>query len=179
MCIIGEGEEGTLLEGGLVRLKNGDLYYLSDCQLKAGGKLILGVGIVRASPKPKPKPKVKGEVIFDNVEIPFVSSLMPPTVVIETGVSEPPPAPRAVQMPYSPFAIIGVALVLVFKKLSGLDRELKSGSCPIRHQEAITRIAKLEGKVLRKQVIDGGKKVKEFADKRREEQDKKSSTPPN
>ena len=175
MCIIGEGEEGTLLEGGLVRLKNGDLYYLSDCQLKAGGKLILGVGIVREKPKPKPKPKVKGEVIFDNVEMPFVSSLTPPTVVIETGAPPPPPP---VQMPYSPFAVIGVALVLVFKKLSGLDRELKSGSCPLRHQEAITRIAKLEGKVLRKQVIDGGKKVKELADKRREEQDKKSSTPP-
>ena len=68
-----------------------------------------------------------------------------------------------------PFAIIGVFLIYTLKKLSGLDRKLKHGSCEIKHQQAITRIAKLEGKVLRKQVIDGGKKLKAKLDERKKE----------
>ena len=58
-------------------------------------------------------------------------------------------------------------MLYVLKKVSGLDRKLKHGSCEVRHQQAITRIAKLEGKVLRKQVVDGGKAVKAKLDERK------------
>lgn len=70
-----------------------------------------------------------------------------------------------------PFSVVGASLMYLLKKVSGLDRKLKEGSCEVRHQEAITRIAKLEGKVLRKQIVDGAKLVKSKLDERKGEKD--------
>ena len=168
MCVIGEGEEGLLLKKGLVRLSNGQVYKLSDCDLKPGGRLILSMESVEVESAPRKKPlpsPVKGEfLIKDNEGFSFVSGLDYPVVELISYEEVPPPPPPP-EIPYTPFAVVGGALLLLLKKVAGLDRALKSGSCEIRHQEAIFRISKLEGKVLRKQIVDGAKAAKGLKEK--------------
>lgn len=160
MCVIGPGEEGILLKGGLVKLRNGEIYHLSDCELRPGGKFTLSLGTVRAPKKTyRPVEKVKGKVLIgQDTEITLVGVLERPSVEMISFKEEPPPPPQ-VETPVAPFAGVGMVLLMVIKKVAGLDRQLKAGSCEIRHQEAIVRIAKLEGKVLRKQIVDGAKTV--------------------
>ena len=169
MCVIGEGESATLLKGGLVRLLNGDIYHLSDCELKAGGRLVLSLGESQDTPKRKvaKPPRVEGVAMLgDSSEYSFVSPLTLEEVVLISEVQQPPPPPPPPpEIPYSPFSVVGGVLLYVLKKVAGLDRELKAGSCEIRHKEAIVRIAKLEGKVLRKQIVDGAKTAKGLKDK--------------
>ena len=180
MCVIGQGEYAILLKGGLVKLKNGDVYHLSDCTLEAGGRLALSIGQVSSPPRSKPSKKViKGEVLFSDSEgIHFLEEgLREPIVVLKElrqEIQQPPPLPPPVEVPYSPFVVMGGVLMFVLKKVAGLDRVLKAGTCEMRHQEAIVRIAKLEGKVLRKQIVDGAKGVKgakEKWDKRKVEEE--------
>jgi len=168
MCVIGQGEYAILLKGGLVKLKNGDVYHLSDCTLEAGGRLALSIGQVSSTKPPRSKPPkkvIKGEVLFsDSEEVHFLEEgLREPVVVlkeIRQEIQQPPPLPPPAEIPYSPFVVMGGILMFVLKKVAGLDRVLKAGTCEMRHQEAIFRIAKLEGKVLRKQIVDGAKGVK-------------------
>lgn len=169
MCIIGEGEIGTLLKGGLVKLSNGEVYYLKDCQLKPGGLLSLSVGSAPQEKKWKPKPKrEEGVSILPSEMIGLGSgNLEVQPIALKEMTSAPEPLPPP-EVPMSPFAVVGGVLLLVLKKVAGLDRQLKSGSCQLRHQEAMTRIAKLEGKVLRKQIVDGAKFVKGKIDERKD-----------
>lgn len=182
MCVIGSGETGVLLKGGLVRLLNGDVYLLSDCTLKGGGTLVLAVGQVQAPQAPKKvrgKEKLKGvSLLDDTLSFSFIPSLPPPQVRLISEAHEPPPAPPTAEVPYTPFALLGGALLFAFKKLAGLDRQLKSGSCEIRHREAIVRIAKLEGKVLRKQVVDGVKTAKGLKEKLEEKKEGQDEAKP-
>jgi hypothetical protein len=172
MCIIGEGEIGTLLKGGLVQLSNGDVYPLKDCQLKPGGRLSLSVGSAPPAKIWKPQPKIKGVSILPSEMIGLGSgNLEVQPIALKTMTSAPEPLPPP-EVPMSPFAVVGGVLLLVLKKVAGLDRQLKSGNCQLRHQEAITRIAKLEGKVLRKQIVDGAKFVKGKIDERKEKEGK-------
>jgi hypothetical protein len=170
MCVITEGITAQLLKGGLVRLNDGSVYRLDDCKLEAGGRIVLAVGIEREKPRPKPRPnprpKIVGEVNLEGVEVSLGDFSLETQEIILHPPKEPPP-PFEPPATLVPFTLVGAALLYLLKKVSGLDRKLKHGSCEVRHQEAITRIAKLEGKVLRKQVVDGGKAVKAKLDERK------------
>ena len=169
MCVINTGDVAYLIKGGNVLLPDGYIYPLSSCKW-LGGKLILGIGEVKRSPPLKRKVKKKdskseGVVLIKGDEIDLGEyNLEPVIMTLNTPPPSPPPPPPSYLLPFS---IIGVGLLYSIKKLSGLDRKLKHGSCEVRHQEAINRIAKLEGKVLRKQVVDGGKAVKAKLDERK------------
>jgi hypothetical protein len=168
MCEIKKGMEVYLLKGGLVKLPDGSVYALSDCSF-TGGKIILGIGEY-VPPRPKKKViKVNGIPLLEEDHIDFGDYNLRPVELVLNPIKEPEPEPP---VSYTlPFALIGAGLLFALKKISGLDRKLKTGSCEVRHQEAIVRIAKLEGKVLRKQVMDGGKKIKEkFIDKKEEDE---------
>lgn len=173
MCEIKEGEIGTLLKGGLVRLRDGSVYHLKDCSFGVGGRLVLSVSM----PKPifKKKIEVEGASNLEGVPISLIDTQLSvkeiPTFVISEHVlvaSEPEPP---LEIESTLLGGLSIGLAFLFKKVTGLDRELKAGSCEIRHQEAITRIAKLEGKVLRKQIVDGAKFVKSKIDERKETSD--------
>jgi len=166
MCVITEGITAQLLKGGLVRLNDGSVYRLEDCKLEAGGRLVLAVGIKREKPRPKPRLKIVGEVNLEGVEVSLGDFSLETQEIILHPPKEPPP-PFEPPATLIPFSVVGATLLYLLKKVSGLDRKLKHGSCEVRHQEAITRIAKLEGKVLRKQVVDGGKAVKAKLDERK------------
>lgn len=171
MCTITKGQKAILLKGGLVRLENGDVYKLSDCHLENGARLVLGVATVRK--KKHIAKKQSGVVLLNDMEnVSFISHLDPPEVAY-IKIKHPPQIVKK-EIPSSPFIAIGLVFLLVVKKIAGLNKELKTGSCPIRHQEAITRIAKLEGRLLRKQIIDGGKKVKEHLDSKKKDPEDRS-----
>jgi hypothetical protein len=170
MCIINEGDEVYLVKGGKVLFKDGTTYPFSSCKW-LGGKVILGISTSRppkAKKRPiKYKPRIEGKVLLDD-------NLYLGEYTLEPMVIQTPKEPLIETQPTSylvPISIIGVGLLYALKKVSGLDRKLKQGSCEIRHQEAITRIAKLEGKVLRKQISDGGKTIKSKLDQRKESKD--------
>lgn len=164
MCVVNPGDVVYLIKDGLVRFEDGSVYLFKDCKLR-GGTLVLGVGEVKSKPKPKPKPKVEGEAILEEINLgsfqlkPLEVKTMMTTPVKEEKV-EPPTSTL-------PLAVLSVAVIYALKKVLGLDRKLKQGSCEVRHQEAITRIAKLEGKVLRKQIVDGAKLVKGKLDEKK------------
>lgn len=170
MCVIKEGVVGQLLKGGLVRLNDGSIYYLKDCKFEVGGRIVLAMGIQKPRPKPRPQPKVEGEVNLDGINVSFGDfSLETQEIILQPPKESPPPfEPPATLVP---FTVVGATLLYLLKKVSGLDRKLSHGSCEVRHQQAITRIAKLEGKVLRKQIIDGGKTVKAKLDERKAKND--------
>jgi len=170
MCDIRDGEEAVLLKNGLVRLKDGSIHNLKDCDLGAGGKLILSAG--EYTPRSvKKKKKYVGKAHLDGAEIDFLGSQLQlsPIALLKTEkvIEQPPPPPPPKRDPYEigVLSMVGATLMFVLKKVAGLDRKLREGSCAIRHQEAIIRIAKLEGKVLRKQIIDGAKTAKSIKDK--------------
>jgi hypothetical protein len=187
MCVIGEGESATLLKGGYVRLLNGRIYHLSECDLKGGGRLVLSMGesYEEEMLPPKrvgaPKVKEKGVVILgDSSTYSFLPPLSTMEIPVISEVQEPPPPPPPVEIPYSPFAVFGGVLLLMLKKVAGLDRQLKAGTCELRHKEAIVRIAKLEGKVLRKQITDGAKTAKGLKEKMtaKNDEEKEDETKP-
>lgn len=186
MCVIGEGESATLLKGGYVRLLNGRIYHLSECDLKGGGRLVLSMGesyeeeMLPPKRRGAPKVKEKGVVILgDSSTYSFLSPLSTMEIPAISEVHEPPPPPP-VEIPYSPFAVVGGVLLFMLKKVAGLDRQLKAGTCELRHQEAIVRIAKLEGKVLRKQIVDGAKTAKGLKEKMsaKKDEEKEDETKP-
>jgi len=140
-------------------LEDGSVYYLKDCKLEGGGTLILSVGETKDPPL-RAKPRVKGEVIFPKEALRgFIEGLEAPVIHlahIETKPSEKPLIDSSM-LDHAPLTVVGGLLLFLLKKVAGLDRALKAGSCELRHQEAIIRIATLEGKVLRKQIVDGAK----------------------
>jgi hypothetical protein len=160
MCKISEGEIALLLPDGKVRLEDGSVHYLRQCELLPGARLLLGV---REYTHKKKKPPIKGVYNADRDMVDFEIS---PLVLKEIIVPKKDPLPPQVSEPESNYLhvlapITIAALAYLFKKVAGLDNKLTSGSCEVKHQVAMDRIAKLEGKVLRKQIIDGGKLVKE------------------
>ena len=176
MCEIKEGDEVYLIKGGKVLFPDGSIYNLQDCQL-TGGRLIMGVeeGIEEQRPKKRfrrvKKKKVGGgkEFVFEGKGIDLGEFKLETSVAEIVRIEDKKEVNETNEyISFLPLAIIGVGLLYVLKKVSGFDRELRKGTCEMRHAEAIVRIAKLEGKVLRKQVIDGGKKVKEKIDERKE-----------
>jgi hypothetical protein len=176
MCVITEGVTAQLLKDGLVRLNDGSVYNLNDCKLEPGGRIVLAMGIEKPKSKHryKPKPKVKGEVFLEDIEVSlYEDTLKTQEIILQPPKEAPPPfEPPATLVP---FTVVGATLLYVLKKVSGFDRKLSHGSCEVRHQQAITRIAKLEGKVLRKQVVDGGKTVKTKLDERKAKKDEDSN----
>lgn len=173
MCRIKSGMSVQLVSEGRVLFPDGSLYYLKDCTLETGARLVLAVGTedkpppVRRRVKPKPKP-LPSDNFMEQDEISLADlSLKTEAITLQVPPPEPLPEPP---LGVSEVAIttIGATLLWVLKKVSGLDNQLKSRSCAVRHQEAMTRIGKLEGKVLRKQIVDGGKFVKGQLDKRKE-----------
>jgi hypothetical protein len=176
MCLITEGVTAQLLKDGLVRLNDGSIYYLKDCKLEAGGRIVLAMGIEKDKPraKPIPQPKVEGEVNLEGIEVSLGDfSLETQEIILQPPKESPPPfEPPATLVP---FTVVGATLLYILKKVSGLDRKISHGSCEVRHQQAITRIAKLEGKVLRKQIVDGGKTVKAKLDERKVKNDEDSN----
>lgn len=172
MCDIRDGEIGTLLKGGLVRLRDGSIYRLKDCSFGEGGRLVLSTGepSKRRARAPSPKKKkYEGKANLDGLEITFLDNdLRAPSVVMremKEVIEQPPPQPKIDSVDMGVLSAVGATLLFVLKKVSGLDRKLKDGSCAVRHQEAIVRIAKLEGKVLRKQLVDGAKTAKGLKEK--------------
>lgn len=168
MCEIKEGEIGTLLKGGLVRLRDGSVYHLKDCSFGVGGRLVLNA----TTPPIKKEIEVKGASNLEGVSLSLIDTQllveeMPVLFISEQATLAPDPEPP-LEIESTILGGLSLGLAFVFKKLAGLDRELRAGSCEIRHQEAITRIAKLEGKVLRKQLVDGAKFVKSKIDERKE-----------
>lgn len=170
MCEIKEGVEVYLVSGGNVMFPNGDIYSLSDCKL-TGGTLILGIGEAEdASPhigyqkKPKKKNVGKSLIVKDMFDLGDFELKEIKTQMIEVK-DEVIPEENYNDFFAGGFVIVFALLFNIFKKVSGINNELKIGSCEVRHAEAITRISKLEGKVLRKQIVDGGKFVKEKYDK--------------
>jgi len=166
MCVIGEGVRATLLKGGLVMLEDGSIYHLSDCTLKAGGTLSLSISAVPVKSSPN-RIKIEGVSLLslDHLER-FTGGLEAPVVrLTRQEIKAPLPLPPVAEVPYTPFALIGASMLLLLKKIAGLDKQLKAGTCEMRHVEAINRIASLEGKVLRKQIVDGGKFVYGLKDK--------------
>ena len=177
MCEIKEGVEVYLISGGNVMFPNGDIYSLNDCKL-TGGTLILGVGevedespYIRYRKKPKKKNTGKSLIVKDMFDLGEFELKEMKTQIIEVK-DEAIPVEDYNDFFIGGFVIVFALLVNIFKKVSGINNELKIGSCEVRHAEAITRIAKLEGKVLRKQIVDGGKFVKEKYDKSKKEKEK-------
>jgi hypothetical protein len=121
---------------------------------------------------PRPvKKKYVGKAYLDGVEIEFLGSQLQlsPIALLKTEKvieqTPPPTPPKIDSYEIGALSMVGATLMFVLKKVAGLDRKLREGSCTIRHQEAIFRIAKLEGKVLRKQIVDGAKTAKNIKDK--------------
>lgn len=172
MCVITEGVIATMLKDDLVRLNDGSIYKLKDCKLESGGRIVLAIGIGKPKPKRryKPRPKAEGIVNLEGVEVSLGDfSLETQEIILQPPKEEDPPFEPPVAL--VPFTVVGATLLYVLKKVSGFDRKLSHGSCAVKHQEAVTRIAKLEGKILRKQVIDGGKTVKAKLDERKANKD--------
>lgn len=170
MCEIKKGDIVYLVKGGKVLLPNGFVYPIDSCKW-LGGKIILGVQEVGQKPvRKKPKKPVLNQPFPLDIDLVDLGEYELKSTEI---VISPPKTVKDIPTPPSytlPFTVIGIFLLYTLKKLSGLDRKLKHGSCEIKHQQAITRIAKLEGKVLRKQVIDGGKKLKAKLDERKKDE---------
>ena len=166
MCVITEGVTATLLKDGLVRLNDGSVYSLNDCKIEPGGRMVLAIGIEKPKPKPKPKPKVEGVVNLEGIEVSFGDLFLETQEII---LQPPKQAPLPFEPPNTlvPFTVVGATLLYLLKKVSGFDRKLSHASCVVKHQEAVTRIAKLEGKVFRKQIVDGGKAVKSKLDEKK------------
>ena len=179
-CEIKEGDEVYLIKGSKVLFQSGEVYNLKDCRV-SGGKIIIGIEeTVPSAQKKKPKlvkkksKSKKGKVLLEDIEISLGDlKLKNPYVEIKTTVQQKKfkETKKEVDVPGTllPFTIAFSCIFYLFKKISGLDRKLKSGSCEVRHIEAINRIAKLEGKVLRKQIIDGSKAIKSKIEKNRDE----------
>lgn len=177
MCKIKEGDEVYLIKGGKVLFPDGSIYNLKDCQL-SGGRLIMGIeeGIEERSGSKKSikwdkKKKVGGkEFVFEGKGIDLGEYSLETSVTTEIVSIEDKKEVNEMNeyVSFLPLTIIGAGLLYALKKVSGLDRELRKGTCEMRHTEAIVRIAKLEGKVLRRQIIDGGKKIKEKIDEKKE-----------
>ena len=169
MCKIENGEIGQLLKGGMVRLTHGEVYHLKDCTFGAGGRLVLSVVSTPRIPQENPiKSSITLEYMGSKLIDPTLKTHPIPILYTQSLVAEQPKAPQeaSITVETTLLATMGMMCLFVLKKVAGLDRELKAGSCQIRHQEAISRIAKLEGKVLRKQLVDGAKFVKDKLDKR-------------
>ena len=182
MCVIKEGVEVYLISGGNVMFPNGDVYSLSDCKL-TGGTLILGVGEVeeespyvrKALPRRVKRKKNIGKSLIIQDDVGFGDYSLDSLDLKTLGVVEVPEKLESVDYPNVDVVGFGVVFALImtlFKKVAGLNRELKGGSCEVRHIEAITRISKLEGKVLRKQIVDGGKFIKEKYDNAKKDEEK-------
>jgi len=181
-CEIKEGDEVYLIKGGKVLFQSGEVYNLKDCNV-SGGKIIIGIEeTVPSAQKKKSKfikkksKSKKGKVLLEDIEISLGDlKLKNPYVEIKTAVQqkklEETKPHKEIDVPGNllPFTIAFSCIFYLFKKISGLDRKLSSESCEVRHIEAINRIAELEGKVLRKQIIDGSKAIKSKVDKKREE----------
>jgi len=159
MCEIKKGDVVYLVKGGNVMFEDGRLYRMSDCKLK-GGKIVLGMKGV-AEKKVEKKEGISllkqdsidlGDFKLESMEIELPKEEMPERNDFGGWVG--------------PVLMLGAGFLWMLKKISGFDRKINFNSCELRHQEAIVRIAKLEGKVLRKQLIDGGKKVKEKMEKK-------------
>jgi hypothetical protein len=166
MCTINPGDEVHLVKGGYVLLPNGELHKSKDCVWKGG---VISLKIVTPRPKPIPKPsKKEGVTMITGGDVSIGEYTLEPITISYLRQEEPEPSPPLISDP-APLAIVGAVLIYALKKVAGLDRELKSGSCEIRHQQAVIRIAKLEGKVLRKQIVDGAKLVKEKVSREKED----------
>lgn len=169
MCTIGEGVSAQLLKGGLVRLNNGEIYYLKDCKLEPGGRFVLSVGYEEKR-QVASTPKRKGVAHLDDISFKLGDYTLNPIEMIMQPAKEETPKPVEPPTSYTlPLAVVSGVLMYALKKISGLDKELKAGTCEMRHQEAVTRIASLEGKVLRKQIVDGAKFVKGQLDERKKD----------
>ena len=176
MCKIKEGDEVYLIKGGKVLFPDGSIYNLKDCQL-SGGRLIMGIeeGIEERSGSKKSikrdkKKKAGGkEFVFEGKGIDLGEFKLETSATEIVSIEDKKEVNEMNEyVSFLPLAIIGAGLLYALKKVSGLDRELRKGTCEMRHTEAIVRIAKLEGKVLRRQIIDGGKKIKEKIDEKKE-----------
>lgn len=185
MCEIKEGDEVYLAKGGKVFFKStGHLYDLSNCKI-SGGRIIVGIEesdeafdnnlhIYKNKNIKKRQQFKKGKVLLEDFDISLGDlKLKNPYVEIKSVVHEKKleEVQNKVDVPITtlPFAIAFSCIFYLFKKISGLDRKLNAGTCEVRHAEAIKRIASLEGKVLRKQIIDGGKAIKNKIDKNKTE----------
>lgn len=175
MCEIKEGDEVYLVKGGKVLFPDGSIYDLRDCQL-SGGRLILGIEEDAEDNWPKKltrsveKKKTGGkEFVFESKDIDLGEYNLETNAVEIVSIEDKKEINETNEyMSFLPLAIICAGLLYALKKVSGFDRELKKGTCEMRHAEAVVRIAKLEGKVLRKQIIEGGKKVKEKFDEKKD-----------
>ena len=171
-CLINNGEIGILYKGGLVKLSDGNFYRLTDCEFSPGGRLVIGV---EESPerrfKEERKEEIKyskGEVLLRDDEFSFSETKLNPISIMMMPSQKEKPYLKSEDtltdlFPASFLFVCGLIGVL-FKKLAGVNRQINSGTCEMRHYEAMTRIAKVEGKLLRKQAIDGGKKIKQKFD---------------
>jgi len=179
MCIVRDGESVILVKGGYVLFKDGSLYLLKDCKLEPGARLVLAISEPKKKSIPKRvyKPYVKSDTFLEVSDVSLADVYLEIEPVLMVNFNEDKRAEIAQPVEKKPqqsnisdiaLPVVGVMLMYLLKKVSGLDKELKSGSCEIRHQEAVNRIASLEGKVLRKQIIDGAKFVKGQIDKRSE-----------
>ena len=171
-CLIDNGEVGILYKGGLVKLSNGDFYYLKDCDFSTGGRLVIGI---EESPerrfKEERKEEVKyskGEALLRDTEFSFSETKLSPISIIMMPTEESAPLVKRENTYDDLFPVSFIFFIscigVLFKKLAGINRQINSGTCEMRHYEAMSRIAKVEGKLLRKQAIDGSKKIKQKFD---------------
>ena len=173
-CLIGEDEVAILYKGGLVKLKNGKFYSLRNCEFLPGGRLVIGIEEsisenYRAS-RIKERKIVKGEVLLRESDIVFENTkLNPVSIQIQHENVHKEFEKENGNESYFVISLVLIAglFVSLFKKLAGINKELNSGSCQIRHSHAMMRISDLESKMLRKKVIDGGKAVKQKLDERK------------
>ena len=115
MCDIRDGEEGSLLQGGLVLLRSGEVYNLRDCTFGVGGKLVLGVGAPKRVQRGTRKKLVMGAANLEDVHVPFLVtdlSLSPIALpVTSEHIEAPPPSPP---IDAQTTILLGLSIAVIF-----------------------------------------------------------------